>query len=249
LHGVVRIIGWGHDELYSIQDFMAYDLAGVVLDSFIFAIVSKLYTRNGVDSLLPFFLPMILSAIYVSWSSEIWFLQNSITLYDMRWTWSWQLYLYAAICCTLIGVVLILHIIYSIRDKSCARRTFEMILIAMVFIVPGAMLAEHESFHLHHYYSFWMLGMLFSREEWWSQVSMAIAWGQYVNGIAVWGRDNMLTCEFAYFVAAGNRCSISSSSSGVLSLSSSSSGDDVIMPKMYNLTESWQGIYCKDCPN
>lgn len=208
LHGVVRAAGWGHDKLYSIQNFMAYDLGGVVLDSFVFAIVSRLHRRNGVDCLLPFFLPMVISAVYVSWSSnEIWFLQNSITLHDMRYTWSWQLYLYAAVCCTLIGVVLCLHIVFSIRDKSYAHRLLEMALIAMVFIIPGAV-TNHETFHLHHYYSFWMLGMLFSREEWWSQVSMAIAWGQYINGIAAWGRDSVLTCEFADFAAAGNGCNV-----------------------------------------
>jgi hypothetical protein len=244
LHGVVRIAGWGHDELYSIQDFMVYDLAGVVLDSFVFAIVSRLYKRNGVDCLLPFFLPMVVSAIYVSWSSEIWFLKSSITLYDMKCTWSWQLYLYAAVCCTLIVTVLILHVVFSIRDKSCVRQLFEMTIIAMVFIVPGAT-ANHESFHLHHYYSFWMLGMLFSREEWWSQVSMAIAWGQYVNGIAVWGRDSVLTCEFASYVAAGNRCGISSSA--VLSLLSLSSSD-VQMSKIHNITNTTlQDIDWKGC--
>jgi hypothetical protein len=37
--------------------------------------------------------------------------------------------------------------------------------------------------------------MLFSRLDWWSQLSMAICWGQYLNGISVWGRDSILTSD------------------------------------------------------
>ena len=40
----------------------------------------------------------------------------------------------------------------------------------------------------------------------WSQLAMAWCWGMYVNGIAVYGRDPVLTCEYAYFLTLDNRC-------------------------------------------
>jgi hypothetical protein len=30
--------------------------------------------------------------------------------------------------------------------------------------------------------------------------------GMYINGIAVYGRDPVLTCEYAYFLTIDNRC-------------------------------------------
>jgi hypothetical protein len=35
---------------------------------------------------------------------------------------------------------------------------------------------------------------------------MAWCWGMYINGIAVYGRDPVLTCEYAYFLSMDNRC-------------------------------------------
>eukprot|EP00539_Tryblionella_compressa_P010518 CAMPEP_0178780934 /NCGR_PEP_ID=MMETSP0745-20121128/2334_1 /TAXON_ID=913974 /ORGANISM="Nitzschia punctata, Strain CCMP561" /LENGTH=87 /DNA_ID=CAMNT_0020438247 /DNA_START=42 /DNA_END=305 /DNA_ORIENTATION=+ len=35
---------------------------------------------------------------------------------------------------------------------------------------------------------------------------MAYFWGMYVNGIAVYGRDPLLTCSYAHFVAEDQGC-------------------------------------------
>lgn len=37
-------------------------------------------------------------------------------------------------------------------------------------------------------------------------MTMAWCWGMYVNGIAVYGRDPVLTCEYSYFLTIDNRC-------------------------------------------
>jgi hypothetical protein len=52
----------------------------------------------------------------------------------------------------------------------------------------------------------WLLGMHCNYDVWWSRAVMAWCWGMYINGIAVYGRDPVLTCEYAYFVASDNRC-------------------------------------------
>ena len=38
-------------------------------------------------------------------------------------------------------------------------------------------------------------------DVWWSRATMAWCWGQYINGIAVYGRDPTLTCAYAFFVS------------------------------------------------
>ena len=191
MHVAIRKIGWEHDEHYTIRNFISFDLGSVVLDAGAFAVISKVYQRDGVDR-LSFFLPMAISIIYGSWSTEIWFLKNSITLHNLKHTWQWQLFLFAGICIIIILAVLGLHVFRSIRDGSIIHKFVKMLMLAILFIVPGS---THEAFHLHHWASFWLLGMFFSRPEWWSQLSMAICWGQYINGIAVWGRDSVLTSE------------------------------------------------------
>jgi hypothetical protein len=191
MHVCIRKIGWEHDEEYTIQDFISFDLGSVVLDTGIFAVISRVYQRDGVDR-LSFLLPMIISIIYGSWSTEIWFLKNSITLHNLEHTWPWQLFLFAGIIIIIIFAVVGLHVSRSFRDGSLIQKFVEMSLLAILFILPGSM---HEAFHLHHWASFWLLGMLFSRLDWWSQLSMAICWGQYLNGISVWGRDSILTSD------------------------------------------------------
>eukprot|EP00980_Cylindrotheca_fusiformis_P021688 scaffold8529_cov137-Cylindrotheca_fusiformis.AAC.18 len=52
----------------------------------------------------------------------------------------------------------------------------------------------------------WMLGMHCNYNVWWSRAAMAWCWGMYINGIGVYGRDPILTCEYAYFVATDNHC-------------------------------------------
>ena len=203
MHALVKRVDWKHDTKYSIEGFFYFDFGHVVLDCIAFAVVGRVHKRRGVDRLLPFFLPMLVSCVYASWSTDIWFLRNSITLYNLACTWSWQLYLYATVCCTAIMTMMGLHIRCSVRDGSYLYRFVEMTLVALVFIAPGA---TNPSMHLHHYYSFWLLGMFFNREEWWSQMTMAICWGQYIHGVSVWGRDSILTCAYSNHVANGNGC-------------------------------------------
>jgi hypothetical protein len=52
----------------------------------------------------------------------------------------------------------------------------------------------------------WLIGMHANFDVWWSRLAMAWCWGMYMNGIAVYGRDPVLTCEYAYFVTLDNHC-------------------------------------------
>lgn len=86
VHSIVRKAGWEHDQYYSLRDFFHYDFGAMVLDSTFFAIVGRLWQRDGVDRLI-FILPTFASSILISASTNIWFLRNSITLYNISCTW------------------------------------------------------------------------------------------------------------------------------------------------------------------
>ena len=52
MHQIIRKIGWENDYRYKIEDFIYYDLNHVILDSFVFFLVGRLYKRPGVDRLV-----------------------------------------------------------------------------------------------------------------------------------------------------------------------------------------------------
>ena len=87
--------------------------------------------------------------------------------------------MYIGLFASVFLVIIALHLYSSVNDASVVCRMTEWLLIFGAFVIPIVM---NESFHLHHWFVGWLLGMNFNREEWWSQVVMAIALGQYVNG-------------------------------------------------------------------
>lgn len=189
MHLLSRYLGWEHDPSYTIMQFLKDDLNHVIMDSASFFLIGRLYQRKGVDRLLPFILPMIISSAFASWSTtDIWFFQNSITWYNLLHVWPWQLYLFAAICVSLLILVLGLHIRSSFRDGTLLYRSVEGVFITLMFIAPHI---SDSNLHLHHWYSFWLFGVLCNRDEWWSQLAMGLSWGVYLNGVSVYGRDGL----------------------------------------------------------
>ena len=59
---------------------------------------------------------------------------------------------------------------------------------------------------LNFRYAGWLIGMHCNFDVWWSRAAMAWCWDMYINGIAVYGRDPILTCEYAYFLSMDNHC-------------------------------------------
>jgi hypothetical protein len=43
-------------------------------------------------------------------------------------------------------------------------------------------------------------------DKWWSIGCMAYCYGMYINGIAVYGRDPLLTCDYANFIVKDLNC-------------------------------------------
>jgi hypothetical protein len=202
MHAFIRLVNWEHDEYYSMRDFYNYEFGTAVLYTTFLGIVARVQDKKGCDR-LSFLLPLLLVSILTSASTNIKFLRNSITFYNVACTWKWQLYLVISIVLLLLVWIFYLHIRNAYRDGSLIPHLVEIFLIVLFFIVPKV---THSHFHLHHYYSFWMLGMIFNRKEWYDQVMFLICLGQFVNGISVYGIDPVETCSYVLHASVSNNC-------------------------------------------
>jgi len=202
-HPLVRSIGWENDSNYAIADFFLYDFNMVALDIVVFFLVGRLFQRRGVDRLWPQIIPMFMGLIYPSWSAELWFLRYSVSSYEIVCRWPWQLFAYAILAVGFGVWLVVLHIRGFQRRRIWVSRFLEVCVTCCIFLFP---VMSHPNFHLHHWYFSWMVGMHANLENWWSQMVQAFLWGQYLNGIAVWGRDPILTCAYGYFVSTNIHC-------------------------------------------
>ena len=76
-------------------------------------------------------------------------------------------------------------------------------LLPVIFVLP---VCRNSSFHVHHWYWTWLIGMHANRDCWWSTAAGAFLWGGYLNGVAAWGRDDVLGCERSLYAAVDQGC-------------------------------------------
>ena len=79
----------------------------------------------------------------------------------------------------------------------------ELILSVLFLLLPSA---SSPFMHLHHWFAGWLLGMHANFDVWWSRATLAWCWGLYINGIAVYGRDPLLTCGYTLFLSKQQGC-------------------------------------------
>lgn len=129
----------------------------------------------------------------------------SLSLYQIHCVWSWKVWLAGILfIMPFAGIIILYHVIYSIQDGVFARKVIEIVMCAVFFLVPYIL---HPSFHLHHWYMGFIFGMQCNLDVWWSRMSMAWFWGLYINGIAVYGRDLILTCAYPFYQSTDLKCS------------------------------------------
>ncbi|CAJ1944381.1 unnamed protein product [Cylindrotheca closterium] len=174
----------------------------IISDSIIFFMVGRLWKQRGVDH-LAWILVVLLCNSYFECQHFFSWLRHSATLYEMHCIWPWQLWAFAGTLIPLIGGVVWLHVQKAWKDGIFGIKILEMSLIAFFYLGPTI---TSPYFHFHHWFAGWILGMHCNFDVWWSRAAMAWCWGMYINGIAVYGRDPILTCEYAYFVSTDNRC-------------------------------------------
>jgi len=202
-HSVIRWMNLEHDPDYTLHDFLLYDFNLVCLDALAYFIVGRLFARSGVDSLLPFLLVMGLGCFSPSIMNTFRFLQHSVSAYEIACRWPWQLFIYVVVVIVASSAIIWLHLAVFYRQGILLSRLIELSLCIAAFILP---FAGNASFHLHHWYASWVLGMHANAKKWWSISTLAFLWGSYVNGVAVYGRDPLLTCAYSFYLSANINC-------------------------------------------
>ena len=199
----VRAMGWEHDDKEHLQTLWMYDGVNISCDTIAFFVVGRLYRMTGVDHIMWLGFAA-LASLYASYGTTLPIMQHSFTLYEMHCVWPWQLW--AVITGLIIPVavtVLILHVHRSWKQGIVLLKFTELTLCLLFLMVPYL---TSPYFHLHHWYAGFLFGMHANFDVWWSRATMAWCWGLYINGIAVYGRDPVLTCGYGLYMATSQRC-------------------------------------------
>jgi hypothetical protein len=176
---------WEKDVTFDSNKLLQVDFSQIVTDCLAFSMAGRVFEKKGIDR-LEIIVPIWFSCVYTSWTNQISYLQYHISINNIMNEWPWQMILYAMLCVSLFLMILALHLSKAILDRSYLWRAIESVAILITFV---AIKIDNYTFHLHHYYYAWILGIFFNRQDWWSELSMALCWGIYCNGVATYGRD------------------------------------------------------------
>jgi hypothetical protein len=150
-------------------------------------------------------LPALVSAsLLLSGATIFPTLRHSLTAYDIHCLWTWQMWLLVWAGAVPLLVLLVgSHIRHAHREHCLIRKLLELTATLAIWVVPYL---SHPLFHLHHWYYGWLCGMHTNFNVWWSRCSMAMFWGIYIHGIAVWGRDPILSCAASLYQSRNGQC-------------------------------------------
>ena len=172
------------------------------MDTMFFFVIGRLYEQRGIDH-LAWLGVMLLSGLFTSVETIFPFLQHAVTLYSMHCLWPLELWIFALVVVALCSVVVVLHVRYVLQQGTFFVKVMEMGLTVIFFMLPPM---TSPYFHFHHWFAGWLVGMHCNFDTWWSRLTMAWCWGAYINGIAVYGRDPLLTCGYSFYLSYSLRC-------------------------------------------
>lgn len=174
----------------------------ITMDALVYFVVGRLHQRDGVDHLAWIFWAA-LASLYSSWITTVSFLQHSVTLYEMHCLWPAALWIFVLLVTPLVISIAVLHVRRAVSEGIFIQKIVEVLACLLLFLLP---LMSSPYFHLHHWFAGWLIGMHCNFDVWWSRAVLAWSWGVYINGIAVYGRDPLLTCGYAYWITVNNAC-------------------------------------------
>lgn len=194
---------WEHDHELKLSGMWRYEVNLIFMDCLVFFLVGRFYQQRGTDN-LEFVAITVAASLYSSYITTFSMFQHSATLYEMHCRWPVSLWIFVVCLVPLVATIGILHIRQAVLDGILVQKCLEMLVVNLFCLVP---FVTSGFFHLHHWYAGWLLGMHinFHRHRW-SRWTQYWCWGCYINGIGVWGRDPVLTCAYALFMAKTQRC-------------------------------------------
>lgn len=200
-HSVIRWLDWEYDQENSLKAILVYQSNLLWLDGAVFFVVGR---SPQVDT-VAWVSTSTAAALFLSWINRFKFLQHAATLYEMHCTWPWMTWVYALFVLLLCIVMVVLHVRYALMKRRLVSKLLEAVTTALAVFGPSLFFSS-SNFHLHHWLAGWWIGMHLSFPTGWSRICMAWCWGIYINGIAVYGRDPMLVCEYIDYYARDQHC-------------------------------------------
>jgi len=209
VHVYASIAGDKRDTTYDLQKMLVYDGKPIATDVMVFFLVGRLYESSNthIDT-LSFVVPLLGTALLQSWgATHLQSLQHSITPYELKCEWTWQMYLLVmGGCLPLLGGLLVAHCREVYRRGAGLKNFVEFVATGVLFLLPYGV-SDGRFFHLHHWYYAWFWGMHCNLHgNWWSELAMSILWGIYINGVAIFGRDPVLTCAQTLYQSQSQEC-------------------------------------------
>jgi len=181
---------------------LLYDGQAILMDTIVFFVVGRLYRQRGVDH-MAWLLVAFGSGMFSSFESLFPALQQSVTLYNMHCVWPAGTWFFLLGVGVLVSVVVVLHLRYIVAHNLLGIKVVEVTLCVVLFLIPPM---TSPYFHFHHWFAGWIIGMHCNLPVYWSSWTMAWCWGQYMNGIAVYGRDPVKTCGEAFYYSSSLAC-------------------------------------------
>lgn len=190
------------DEQLRIWQIWVFDGGLIARDAAIFFLVGRLWQKRGIDHLV--WATVVLGCnVYMELQHYVPWFRHSFTLYEMHCIWEWQTWAYFALVVVVSLAITALHVWRAWHEKVLVVKGVEVLLFIIFFLSP---VLPSPYFHFHHWFAGWLVGMHFNFDVWWSTAAMAWCHGLYINGIAVYGRDPVLTCGYAYFMSWDQQC-------------------------------------------
>ena len=199
---IVRWMEWENDGSLRLQDMWRYEVNLIFTDILVFFLVGRMFRTVGVDN-VEWMGTVVVSNVYSSYITDFTMFQHSATLYEMHCRWPWQLWAFVGCVAPLIVWIVVYHVRLAARTGVLVQKCVEMICINLFLLVP---FLGSGYLHIHHWFAGMLIGMHFNFDTRASRIAMAWCWGSYINGIAVYGRDPVLTCGYALFMAKTQRC-------------------------------------------
>lgn len=193
---------WENDPTLRLRDVWRYEGNLIVTDCMFYFVVGRLWRQRGIDH-FQWLSIMTLSMMYSSAITNFHMFQHAFTLFEMHCRWPWQLWFFCLLAIPAIVGVAVAHFVWAWRRGLVVQKCLEIAFCLTFLLLP---LVTSSYFHLHHWFAGFLVGMHCNFDVWWSRATMAWCWGAYLNGIAVYGRDPVLTCEYALFLAVTQRC-------------------------------------------
>jgi len=145
---MVRLVGWEHDDKFTLDNFWTFECNLVAGDIVIFYAVGRLFRQRGVDH-LAWIMTVGASGLFSSGITNFTFLQHSATLYEMHCTWPWQLWAFVAIVVPLVTALVMKHLGYAYRTNTLLIKVIEFLLCMWFLLVP---FLSSPYVHFHHWY-------------------------------------------------------------------------------------------------